>query len=45
MSKLMVRKLDTGGASHSRLLSDKESIFELTTHNVKPSKMDEYIQS
>ncbi|CAG0915332.1 unnamed protein product [Notodromas monacha] len=45
LSKLLVRKIDTGKGSHSRLLSDKESIYELTTHNVKPSRMDDYIKA
>jgi hypothetical protein len=45
LTKLLVRKIDTGKGSHSRLLSDKESIYELTTHNVKPSKMDDYIKA
>ncbi|KAH9395338.1 Nipsnap [Tyrophagus putrescentiae] len=35
---LMVRKIDTGKESHSRLLSDTEKVFELYVHDVKPNK-------
>ena len=28
-SRLLVRKIDTGKESHSRLLSDKETVYEI----------------
>ncbi|CAG0884176.1 unnamed protein product [Darwinula stevensoni] len=44
LSKFLSRKIEPTKESHSRLLSEKDIIYELQTHNVKPSKMDPYIQ-
>nr|CAD7439452.1 unnamed protein product [Timema bartmani] len=45
LSKLLVRRIEPTKESHSRLLSDKEVIYELQTHNVKPDSFDKYIQN
>ncbi|XP_046387071.1 protein NipSnap [Ischnura elegans] len=45
LSKLLVRRIEPTKESHSRMLSDKEVIYELLTHNVKPDKMDNYLQN
>lgn len=43
-SKLQfVRRIEPTKESHSRMLSDKEVIFELHTHNVRPDSFDKYI--
>ncbi|RZF37306.1 hypothetical protein LSTR_LSTR005638 [Laodelphax striatellus] len=43
LSKLLVRKIEPTKESHSRMLSDKEVIYELQTHNVQPSAVDKYL--
>ncbi|KAG8236927.1 hypothetical protein J437_LFUL014972 [Ladona fulva] len=43
LSKLLVRRIEPTKESHSRMLSDKEIIYELLTHNVKPDSMDKYL--
>lgn len=43
LSKLLVRKIEPTKESHSRMLSDKDTIFALHTHNVKPSAIDDYL--
>ncbi|CAG0892582.1 unnamed protein product [Cyprideis torosa] len=46
LSKLnLVRKIEPSKEAHSSLLSDKEVIYELQTHDVKPSYMDDYIEN
>lgn len=45
LSKLLVRKIEPTKESHSRMLSDKEVIYELQTHNVQPSAADKYIKN
>lgn len=45
LSKLLVRKIEPTKESHSRMLSDKEVIYELQTHNIKPSASDQYIKN
>ncbi|XP_063219236.1 protein NipSnap [Bacillus rossius redtenbacheri] len=45
LSKLLVRRIEPTKESHSRLLSDKEIIYELQTHNVRPDCLKEYIKN
>ncbi|XP_043207350.1 protein NipSnap-like isoform X2 [Amphibalanus amphitrite] len=45
LSKLLVRKIEPTKESHSRMLSDKEVIYELQTHNVRCGEMDKYIDN
>ncbi|KFM81062.1 Protein NipSnap, partial [Stegodyphus mimosarum] len=42
---LMVRKIDPGHDSHSRLLSASEIIYEMQTHDVKPEKIEPYLEN
>jgi len=42
---LMVRKIDPGKESHSRLLSDTEVVYEMQTHDVKPSSSETYLNT
>lgn len=44
-SKLLVRKIEPTKESHSRMLSDKEIIYALHTHNVHPGSMPEYLEN
>jgi len=44
-SKAFVRKIEPTKESHSRLLSDKEVVFELQTHNVRADQMDKYVSN
>ncbi|PSN30013.1 Protein NipSnap, partial [Blattella germanica] len=39
-SKLLVRRIEPTKESHSRLLSDKEVIYELQTHNVRADSQE-----
>lgn len=43
-SKLLVRKIDTGKESHSRLLADKDTVYEMQIHAVQPKDMQEYLE-
>ncbi|XP_008560243.1 protein NipSnap [Microplitis demolitor] len=43
LSKLGVRKIEPTKESHSRMLSDKEVIYALHTHNVRPDSIDKYL--
>merc|ERR1712071_514903 len=46
LSKLnLVRKIEPTKEAHSALLSDKDMIYELQTHNVKPDCMEEYVDN
>lgn len=40
-----VGRLEASKESHSRMLSDKEIIFELHTHNIRPDSGDKYLQT
>lgn len=44
-SKLLVRRIEPTKESHSRLLSDKEVIYELQTHNMRPDSVDSYLKN
>ncbi|EZA54016.1 hypothetical protein DMN91_000872 [Ooceraea biroi] len=43
LSKLLVRKIEPTKESHSRMLSDKEVIYALHTHNIRPDSIDKYL--
>ncbi|XKL64489.1 hypothetical protein PGB90_004575 [Kerria lacca] len=43
LNKLFVRRIEPTKESHSSMLSDKEVIYALYTHNVKPDCMDKYL--
>jgi len=45
ISKLLVRKIEPTKEPHSRMLSDKEIIYALHTHNVRPGFMSEYLSN
>ncbi|XP_066987661.1 protein NipSnap [Macrobrachium rosenbergii] len=45
LNKLLVRKIEPTKESHSRMLSDKEVIYELQTHNLKPGCADAYLKN
>jgi len=45
LSKLFVRKIEPTKESHSTMLSDKEIIYELQTHEVKPAHLDKYLDN
>jgi hypothetical protein len=45
LSKLFVRKIEPTKESHSSLLGEKEVIFEMQTHQVKPAFIDKYIDN
>ncbi|XP_042216673.1 protein NipSnap-like isoform X2 [Homarus americanus] len=45
LNKLLVRKIEPTKESHSRMLSDKEVIFELQTHNLKPGTGEQYLKN
>lgn len=42
-SRLTVRKIEPTKESHSRMLSDKEVIYALHTHNIRPDSIDKYL--
>ncbi|KDR08564.1 protein NipSnap [Zootermopsis nevadensis] len=44
-SKLLVRRIEPTKESHSRLLSDKEIIYELQTHNVRADSSEKYLEN
>ncbi|KAK4304082.1 hypothetical protein Pmani_023958 [Petrolisthes manimaculis] len=44
-NKLLVRKIEPTKESHSRMLSDKEVIYELQTHNLKPGTTEAYLKN
>ncbi|CAD6224050.1 GSCOCG00005456001-RA-CDS [Cotesia congregata] len=43
LSKLGVKKIEPTKESHSRMLSDKEVIYALHTHNIRPDSIDKYL--
>jgi len=46
LSKLFVRKIEPTKESHSTMLApDKEIIYELQTHQVKPAFLDKYLDN
>ncbi|XP_018329123.1 protein NipSnap [Agrilus planipennis] len=45
LSKLFVRTIEPTKESHSRMLSDKEIIYALQTHNFRPNKREEYLEN
>lgn len=45
LNKLLVRKIEPTKESHSRMLSDKEVIYELQTHNLKPGTAEAYLKN
>lgn len=45
LSKLFVRKIEPTKESHSTMLSDKEVIYELQTHDVKPAYLEQYLDN
>jgi len=44
-SSLFDKEVEVQSASHSNKLSDKDLIYELTTHNVKPDSLAKYLKS
>ncbi|XP_028035326.1 protein NipSnap [Bombyx mandarina] len=44
-SKLLVRRIEPTKESHSRMLSDKEVIYALHTHNIRPDSVDNYLKN
>lgn len=44
LSKLLVRRIETGKESHASMLTDKETVFELQMHQVKPEFMETYLK-
>lgn len=45
ISKLLVRKIEPTKESHSRMLSDKEIVYALHTHNIRPDCMEKYLKN
>ena len=45
LNKLLVRKIEPTKESHSRMLSDKEVIYELQTDNVRPGSLNDYLKN
>lgn len=45
LSKLLVRKIEPTKESHSRMLSDKDIIYALQTHNYRPDSKDAYLNN
>jgi len=43
--RLLVREIEPTKESHSSQLSDKEVIYELQTHNVRPGTSEEYLKN
>jgi len=45
LDRLLVRKIEPTHESHSRVLGDKQLIYELNIHNVKPDKVADYLKN
>lgn len=45
LSKLWVRRIEPTKESHSRMLSDKEVIYALQTHNVRADSKEKYLEN
>lgn len=45
LSKLLVRRIEPSKESHSRMLSDKEVVYGLHTHNIRPDSVDKYLDN
>jgi hypothetical protein len=43
-SRLLVRDIDTGHEQHSSRLADKDTVYEMQFHSVKPECMDQYMK-
>jgi len=43
-SSIFDKQVELQSASHSNKLSDKDMIYELTTHNVKPDSLNKYLK-
>jgi len=43
--RLMIREIEPTKESHSSQLSDKDIIYELQTHNVRPGSSEEYLKN
>jgi len=41
-SRMLVRNIDTGHEQHSSQLSDKDTVYEMQFHSVKPEYMEQY---
>lgn len=44
-SKLLVRRIEPTKESHSRMLSDKDIVYALHTHNIRPDSVDKYLNN
>jgi len=44
-SKLFVRRIEPTKESHSTMLSDTETIYEMQTHQVKPAFLNKYLSN
>jgi len=44
-SKLLVRRIEPTKEPHSRMLSDKDIIYELQTHNMRPDARQKYLNN
>jgi len=45
LSALFEKKVEVQSGAHANKLSDKDMIYELNTHNVKPDALDRYLKS
>lgn len=45
LSKLLVRRIEPTKESHSRMLSDKDVVYAIYTHNIRPDVMQPYLQN
>lgn len=45
LTSLLGRKIEPTKESHSSILSDKEIIYELQTHNIRPGTADQYLKN
>ncbi|KAF5281897.1 hypothetical protein FQR65_LT14481 [Abscondita terminalis] len=45
LSKMFVRRIEPTKESHSRMLSDKEIVYALQTHNFRPDSREKYIKN
>lgn len=45
LSKLLVRKIEPTKESHSRMLSDKDVVYALYTHNIRPDVTQPYLDN
>lgn len=45
LSKLLVRRIEPTKEPHSRMLSDKEIIYALHTHNIRTDSKQKYLEN